>query len=251
MLRKWSWLLAAALLVLASSVALAYNPNGEALPANASETPVYELTNQGWQAVTSPDGDVLARSWNSGPTFGFCNKAYWDFTFTTHASVAQWVNWTVGTTRKDWRIRKPGTYASDSIHFSLASNNDVVLSFYGFDNLHYLNPDAPSPDSEIETYYSFGETIGEAESNGWIAAPALNDMVITFPDSEALHQGIQYKLWQKLEVSNSNSSSEWENVGTVRIAITNLKFWVDGNTGHFAEDQFGEPPTEPYDPSTI
>ena len=259
MLKKWVGLAAAALALLVSGAALAaggsgYNPNGEALPAGAlhREQPVYELTQSGWVSVTSPDGDVLARSWNSGGALGYCNKAYWDVTFTTHASVAQWINWNLATTRKDWRIRKPGTFASDSIDFWIASNNAVSISFAGFGNLVYQNPHAPGDtDHEIEVYYGVGGDINEAEANGWVPAAQLNDWNLVLPDSEALHNGLAYKFWQKLYVSNSNSSSEYHNEGTVRLAVTNLKFWIDGETGHFKPDQGGTPPTEPYVPPTI
>lgn len=231
-----------------------YNPNGEALPPGASEEEVFLLDAvNGWQSL-GPTGqtNVLARSWNSGGASGNCNRASWTTTFTNHASIAQWLDWELASTRKDWRIRKPGQYASDSIHFSIASNNAVVISFDGFDDLQYLNPDAPDDTTNyIPTYYSYGSGIADAEANGWIPAADLNDMVVTFENSNPLHYGLEYKLWSRLNVVNSNSSSEYENTGTIMLALTNLKFWIDGPTGQFTQHQFGDPPTDPYVAPTI
>ena len=251
MITRRCGLLAAMALALGSSgVAMAYNPNGEALPPGSTEQAVYQFVNNQWVPVTSDGAGVLARSWNSGPTFGFCNKAYWDITFTTHASVAQWLNWTLATTRKDWRVRKPGDYASDSIDFTIQSNNAVVVSFHGFGDLQYLNPNPPQDTTHtIATWYGVGNDI--ANVSNWVPAADLNNMTITFPDSDALHHGQQYKIWQRIKVVESNSSSEYENVGTVRLAITNLKFWIDAQTGGWAQSQFGAPPTETYVPPTI
>ncbi|MBE3597916.1 MAG: hypothetical protein IMX02_03645 [Limnochordaceae bacterium] len=244
-------------LVLAAGAAASaqYNPNGEALPSGAREQEVYYFNpdNQAWESIGSGNADQLARSWNSGPLQGNCNKAYWDITFTSHASVAQWINWSLATSRKDWRIRKPGQYASDSIDFTIASNNDVVVSFDGFGDLEYLGQRVEDPQLQytIPTYFGVGASFAEANANGWVRAADLNETTYTFPNSEDLHQGFQLKFWQRLDVQKSNSSSEYENVGTVRLAVTNLKFWIDGQTGRYAQDQFGTPPTEEYVPSTI
>ncbi len=56
-----------------------------------------------------------AQSFNSGGASGHCNKECWDFTIENHVSVAQWIDWEINGTRKDWRVLKPGTYGSDSV----------------------------------------------------------------------------------------------------------------------------------------
>lgn len=242
-------------LALGAVASAEYNPNGEALPAGAQEQEVYwyNPSTQAWESIGLGNTSQLARSWNSGPTHGSCNKAYWDITFTSHASVAQWIDWTLATSRKDWRIRKPGKYASDSIDFTIKSNNDVLVSFDGFGDLEYLGPRDEDPGLEyaIPTYFSVGASFAEADANGWVRASDLNEWTYTFENSEALHYGYQLKFWQRLDVQPSNSSSEYENVGTVRLSVTNLKFWIDGKTGKFKENQSGEPPVEPYVPPTI
>ncbi|BAS28682.1 hypothetical protein [Limnochorda pilosa] len=257
MSRKLAFFLTGVLfLALAAGASAQYNPNGEALPPGAQEQEVFWFNGdtQAWESIGSGGAAQLARSWNSGPTFGNCNKAYWDITFTSHASVAQWLDWTLQTTRKDWRIRKPGQYASDSIDFSIASNNAVLVSFDGFDDLQYLNPDAPEDTTNyIETYYGVGNSFDAANANGWVRAADLNEATYTFPNTDDLHHGMQFKFWQKINVVESNSSSEYENVGTVRLALTNLKYWIDGQTGGYLPNQtgLGQPPTEPYVPPTI
>lgn len=255
-LKRWvrAAVVAGAVLALATVASAEYNPNGEALPADATEVSVFEFDQHSGEWVPIGKGNVEqgARSWNSGATQGRSNQAYWDVSFTTHASVAQWVDWSLATTRKDWRIRRPGDYAADSIDFTVRSNNAVVVSFDGFNDLRYLNPDgAPEGARDyIETYYSIGPSFEAANAAGWVRASALNEMTVPF-DAVALADGESYKVWQRLVVDASNPSSEYENVGTVRLAVTNLKFWVDAASGNFAQDQSGQPPAEPYVPPTI
>lgn len=249
-------------LALAGSVA-AYNPNGEALPPGAQEVEVYyrPLTTTGepddgaeWQSIGLSNATQRARSWNSLPTQGSCNKAYWDFTFTSHASLAQWLEWSLTGTRKDWRILKPGEYASDSLGFTIKSNNDVVVFFADFGDLQYLGPDVPEGTQDtIETWYSYGDTFDEANARGWVRAADLNQEPLVIPNSNELHYGQSVKIWQRILVQPSNNSSEYENVGRVRLALTNLKYWVDEDTGEFRPNQtnLGEPPEEPWVPQPL
>lgn len=235
-------ILALMAVVLVPVAALAASP-GVALPANAIEVETWKLVGDEWVSQGTGNVEALARCWSSNPVLGSCNKASWVVTFTHHASVAQWIEWTLSGSRWDWRIRKPGTYAADCITATLKSNNDVAIDYDDFADLAYLEADEGVKQT-IDTYYSFGATLAEAEANGWVGASALNEEHDVIDDSQALHDGLSTKLWNKIVVENCNSSCEYEDVGTITISVTNLKHWIDPDTGNFKVDQIGsQPPT--------
>jgi len=217
-------------LILVPAMAMAYN-DGEDLPKGAVEVEHWEWDedNGVWVHRNPADLSSLARCWRSGPDSGNCNKARWAISFTHHASMAQWCDWTMGGTRWDWRILKPGTYAADCIEFTLKSNNDVQITFAGFGDLEYI--EAGGVNRFIETYYSWGESVEEADTNGWTRASALNQVVLGFLDGDDLHEGFSTKLMNKIVVVECNSSCEYENEGTITIALQNIKRWVDPVTG--------------------
>lgn len=214
---------------------------GEELPDGAVEVEHWELVDNEW--VTHAAGDVtsLARCWRSGPASGNCNKENWVINFTHHASMAQWSEWSIGGTRWDWRILKPGTYAADCIEFTLKSNNDVLIDYDGFADLAYLGEGGVK--TTIDTYYSFGEDIEGAAENGWVRAVDLNDDDDMIYDSAALHAGMSTKLFNMIVVANCNSSCEYEDTGTITLTLQNVKVWVDGRAGTWRDPQI-LPPTQ-------
>jgi len=217
--------------LLVPAMAMAAN-DGQDLPNSAVEVEHWELADDGitWVHKNAADLSSLARCWRSGPKNGFCNKAKWEFEFTHHASMAQWCEWSIGGSRWDWRILKPGTYAADCIEFTLKSNNDVKITFAGFGDLQYQQT-GEGVKQTIDTYYSWGESIAEAEENGWTRASALNAVELLARDGEDLHEGLSAKLMNKIVVVECNSSCEYENKGTITIALQNIKRWVDPTTG--------------------
>ncbi|HHX26916.1 MAG TPA: hypothetical protein GX721_09645 [Firmicutes bacterium] len=219
--------------LLVPAMAMAYN-DGQDLPSGATEQTHWEWNPDkygvgvgGWDEYKAGNTAALARCWTSGGGLGYCNKEKWNIAFTHHASMAQWCNWTMSGTRWDWRILKPGTYAADCISVWLQSNNDVKITFAGFGDLEYMLEDA-GVKRTIDTYYSWGSDL---ESTPWIRAINLNEEFALIGDSEALHEGLSTKLWNKIFVENCNSSCEYENSGTITIALQNIKRWVDPQTG--------------------
>lgn len=231
-------MLALMAVLLVPAAALAYNP-GVALPSGATEVEAFEWNGTVWSSIWVNGAGAPAanaRCWSSTPDSGACNKQNWVINITNHASVAQWIDWSIGGTRWDWRIRKPGTYAADCINFTIKSNNDVAVNFDGFADLEYLEQGAGVKQT-IDTYYSYGGSIEAAQSNGWIRAADLNNADFIFPDGSALHSGLNYKLWNKIVVENCNSSCEYEDTATITLTVRNMKHWIDPETGNFKSDQ--------------
>ncbi|MEW5866307.1 MAG: hypothetical protein AB1774_05530 [Bacillota bacterium] len=228
-------ILALMTVLLVPATALAASP-GVPLPAGAVEVETWKLVEGEWVSQGTGNVEALARCWSSGPAQGACNKQSWVINFIHHASVAQWIEWSIGGTRWDWRIRKPGTYAADCINFALKSNNAVAINYDGFNDLTYLEQ-GEGVKQTIDTYYSYGATIAEAEANGWVRASALNEEDDLIPDSAGLHAGMNTKLWNKIEVVECNSSCEYEDTATITLVLQNMKHWVDPATGYYKDPQ--------------
>lgn len=224
-------------LIFVPVMAMAYDP-GQELPPGATEVEHWELAADGVTWVRHAAGDItsLARCWRSGGDSNNCNKASWQINFTHHASVAQWCKWSIGGTRWDWRILKPGTYAADCIEFWLKSNNDVLIDYEGFADL-YRPLGNQTTKTTIDTYYSFGEDIEGAEANGWVRAADLNGHDDLIRDSVALHTGFATKLFNKIVVEDCNSSCEYEDTATITLKLQNIKVWVDGDRGTWRDPQ--------------
>lgn len=210
---------------------------GDVLPPGAVNPGTYQWNGTGWEDAT------YGMSWNSGPesSSGMSNKETHTFDIINHVSVAQWVEYSISGTRKDWRILRPGIYASNSVSAVIKSNNDVIIEFYATDPVYQDSVNGGSsvtPTIPKWFSYSEGNDPAGADANGWYRASeydAENPLVITMADSAALHAGLTYKIWEKIEVVPSNSSSDYEGDGTVTIKLTNMKHWVDPETGSFYE----------------
>lgn len=217
------------LLVVAATGAFAAS-EGEGLPTGAVEVDVYILDNGNWVKTS------YARAWNSilADSDGFSNQAVHEFEIINHVSIAQWVKFHVSGTRKDWRVLRPGTYASNSVTASIQSNNDVIISFWA-DDPEYMESGGVTRTIPKSFAYST-DGIDQIDEDDWLDASDTseeNPAVITISDSADLHSGLTFKIWEKIVVVESNSSSEYEGRGWVTIKLTNIKHWVDGETGEF------------------
>ena len=165
---------------------------GDLLPDGSTTPGTYELRDGAWIPA------VYAIAWNSGgaDSDGISNKPVFTFEITNHVSVAQWINWSISGTRKDWRVLRPGTYASDSVTARIQSNNDVVIEFYAEDP-EYLSVAASQGHPEVVRLPETDQ-IGEVDSRGWWRGSDFSSddpLVIRFQDSASLHSGLTYKIW--------------------------------------------------------
>lgn len=236
-MRRFSIVLALAFVLAMGGMVFAQSI-GERLPMNATPTTTWELSGDEW-VVTSN-----AQSFNSMGTSGHCNRACWDVTLQNHVSVAQWIDWEINGTRKDWRVLKPGTYASDSVTARIKSNNDVRITFWAEDPTYQVE-DVDSPPISTWYGYSIGADSGDSVYNvvEWVAASSTSadnplEFVIRYEDG--LGDGLAYRIWEMIEVTSQHRSSEYHGTGGIQICVTNLKYWVDPETGGF--NNLTEPP---------
>jgi len=193
--------------------------------------------------------DQLARAFASNEAKGYCNKKFWHIPVTVHASVAQWIDFTLTGTRWDWFVRKPGWYAANCITAKVASNGDVMIDYDGFaDLLNLANPTMVTP---IPIWYSFGGSITEAQANGWVPAVALNtddDLLVENSywreTRNVLHEGLTWKLFNRIHVVKCNTACEYEDVASITLVANSQKPWIEQsetakNYGLFIEPFFG------------
>jgi hypothetical protein len=218
---------------------------------DSGEIETWQLIDGQWVNHSAKDSSALARCWKNAETRnGSCNRENWYVSFYNHASVAQWCDWSISNTRWDWRVLKPGIYAADCITLSVKSNGyvNVDLSLLGDLNRPRDKNDGDAHGSDtnhsIETYYAIlPETVNDVPQginnigDSWV--PAGTTTPIKLEDSQALHAGLNFKLFNKITVKECNSVGEYHNSGWIKISLTNIKPWVSGSKGGWKSTQPG------------
>lgn len=202
---------------------------GDPLPEGSATHQAWELIDKEWVPMNYGVQDN-AKAYSSFPMSGSCNKHEWQIPVTVHASVAQWIEFTISGTRYDWRVRKPGTYAANSLSAVLKSNGDVGIDFEGFADLQYLGEGGVK--RTIDTWYAYGDTENPGTLN-WIPAASVNAMDAVVEDACGLHNGYSWKLWNKIMVTECNSACEYEDEAMITLVLKNQKIWIDPRTGYF------------------
>ncbi len=61
---------------------------------------------------------------------------------------------------------------------------------------------------------------------------AEDPLVFTIRFEDGLADGLAYRIWEKIEVTNQHRSSDYHGTGGLLICVTNLKYWVDPGDGY-------------------
>ena len=198
----------------------------------------------GWAYQGTGDTLALARCWSGFPEADGCNKDF-NIPVKIHASIAQWVEWSMSGTRWDWRVRKPGWYGADCITATVQSNQNVLVDYHDFNDLRSesvsVNPDIP-----IWYYVSdIAAQLPVPDDPKWTRSYDLNDEAEwdTLYDSQALHDGLQFKLWNMIQVVECNSACEYQDHATISLKLLCQKPWIDRTKGYYYETQN---PPDPY-----
>ncbi len=205
-------------------------------PPEGYEVEAFQLMRDStWQTMGVGDVSANARCFGSFPLDSSCNKD-WKIPVKMHASVAQWILWSMTATRWDWFVRKPGHYAADCVSVTICSNQNVLLNFEDFGDLVAVDPDKAIDDT-IEVWYAFWGlgTPPTWDDDVWRRSYMLNDPAEwdTIFDSMALHHGRTWKLWARISVSNCNSACEYQDDAFISLYLCCQKSWIDRETGLF------------------
>ena len=185
---------------------------------------------------TNPSPAALARCFASDPLDSSCNKN-WEIPVKIHASIAQWIAWSMSGTRWDWYVRKPGNYAADCITATLKSNQNVLVDYHGFGPL-WAEDTLKTVVDTIPIWYAVGDfPVGPPPKGdaAWVYCRDMNDPAEwdTVYDSYNLHNGIQFKLWNYIHVVNCNSACEYQDDAYISLILLCQKEWIDTLTGYF------------------
>ncbi|MEO0112858.1 MAG: hypothetical protein ABIK80_02735 [candidate division WOR-3 bacterium] len=193
------------------------------------ERPSWFKTENCW---VSQFGDPVARGrlWMEYHLQGdSCNKEHWYIPFTDSISVAQWIRWSIDGKKTLWRIRKIGEFCGIGPIICLKSNEDVVMSFEGFEN-------PTNGETEIEKCFYFTDTtVTEPGCNWeWICIPDINNYTIRFDFPNGC-QPIAIKIWEKIRVEQCDRACEYVDPdgATIVLTLTVIKDWIDPETGEY------------------
>jgi len=203
------------------------------------EVAAWKLVKGAWVSIGGFGAE--ARCFSSKPKQDKCNQQIWEIPVKVHASVTQWVEWSLSGTQWTWLVRKPGTYAANCISATLKSNYDVDIKFDGFNDLEVQEP-GKSVNPFIPIYYAYGpggEGGGPPPPDAFIPAEELNGLDCLVPDSERLHEGRSWKLWNYIEVLPCNSACEYQDDATITIELKGVKIWIDPESGYFIDYTYG------------
>jgi hypothetical protein len=190
----------------------------------------------GWVGYEPGDPDALARLFRTGDfVFDSCNAGYWEIPVHIRASIAQWVKFRLDWNTWEWFVRKPGCYAGNSIEAVVWSNGDIEVGYFDFGKLMPVLPENEDH-NPVDIYYSYGESVGEAEQNGWVPAELLNEnktMIYDVGPDWELHYGIAWKLWSKICVDVCNSACDYYDDAFITITLKQQKPWIVFDTGEW------------------
>lgn len=202
--------------------------------AASQQLEVWKLINGQWVSISDGPEDVQADAWafSVGGAAGACNKERWEIEVGVDVSVAQWIDFSLTGTKWLWYVRKPGTYLTDCITATIASNGEVLVSFTGLASPTYQGP-YTTVKNYIDMWYGFGPSNSNIQ---FIAASEVDGFSFKIPDSNQLHYGLQTKLWNKIFVAECNSASNYSTSGTIVLTLQRVKDWIDPETGFFDPD---------------
>ncbi|MEO0120931.1 MAG: hypothetical protein ABIK40_06700, partial [candidate division WOR-3 bacterium] len=171
-----------------------------------------------------------ARKWiEYNPIADSCNKERWEIPFLDTISVAQWIRWSIEGTKNLWRVRKIGDFCGIGPIMCLKSNEDVVMSFEGFEN-------PTNGETEIEKWFYFTDTtVYEPDVNWqWISASDLNNYTIRFDFPNGC-QPQAIKIWERIIVEQCDRACEYVDPdgATIVLTLTVIKDWIDPETGEY------------------
>lgn len=201
--------------------------------------PAFAATFTGAFLASTGEPTELAALYSSLPfDSGITNVVEHTLQLTTEVQVAQWAKLSFSGTKWTWFVRQPGEYYADSITVTLKSNGNVSLTADGFANPTYLDSnELDGVKQEIEIAYGAGSDPRASDFTGWFEPDEINGQELIVADSEALHEGISVKLWNKINVCECNSAGIYRNTGTLTMTLVNQMPWIDPETGGFNPSQ--------------
>ena len=226
--------------ILVGGILLFPSPNYAGDPSRlvppGPEAAVFQLIGGIWVDIGSiGNPTAAARAFMGSLAAGDGNKERWTINVRNNATVDESV---VADTISgssggwNWVVRNPGCYAATLASVVIKSNYDIDMLFAGFEDL--VSQDTGVSDT-ISVRYAFWNlgTPPPPDDPAWMRAADLNGLDMLFQDSEALHQGIVFKLWGEICVPSTNPPAEYQDDAQIAFVAKRIKHWIDPETGLF------------------
>lgn len=214
-------------------VALVVGLFGAVALAGSSEETVFAY-------LEDENGDVyvartnLARVWRIAGPWQSCCNADRKQEVEVRVHVAQWACWGANYAGWDWYVKKPGDYFANCIEGWLQSNGSVIIGFEGFANPYWEGDGGivGTPDVEMWFAATQGSIDPDTYDFNWISAEDLNEFTHQEPNTVNLHNGVSWKLWNRINVVNCNSPGDYVHTAFLTLTLANQVDWIeDGDWG--------------------
>jgi hypothetical protein len=212
------------------------NAKGGFCPPGYIEKDVWMVTDTGWAALGQGNPGAKARCWTKDTTyFGACNKELWHIGLNNEASVAQWLELTMHGDGFHWGIRKVGEYAADCNWFNVRSNDAIVVTFNGFEDL--LSTTSPAT---IEAEYAFTDEVLTTpppdDDPAWLHVEDVNALRWYVPDTVMCEGGLTKHIWTTIETDSCTPCENFRdpNGAMINITLQCIQPWINRETGDFA-----------------
>jgi len=212
-------------------------------PPAYSPVDTYILVDGEWETPAVGELGTAARAFTSLPESGSCDKRDWVITFVNHVTVSQWISYKFSGTRWDWQIRKPGIFATDGIEMGIQSNDDVNIDFDGFANLVPLIHVGAAAD--IAVFYAYTQDDGVPST--WYTPDELNSFSGQLSYAQ-VKDGEAFVLWTKIVIPEDQRACDYEDSWIITLSLTDVKYFIDEETGEYNDLDPGFNPYPPYPP---
>ncbi|NIO09516.1 MAG: hypothetical protein GTO40_16530, partial [Deltaproteobacteria bacterium] len=143
--------------------------------------------------------------------------------FLSSGEEKQWASFHVSSTQWEWKVRRPGEYASRTLTGTVSSSSDIMIAFSGFGDLVCSNPISEN----VEAFY--GAYLGnlQVDQVSWVRAQDFNGSTLLIPRPHGPPAPVPWCLWNKINVGTVNSAEEYANDAVITFLLKVNSTWTD------------------------
>jgi hypothetical protein len=132
-----------------------------------------------------------------------------------------WIEYSLSSKEWDWRVRKPGIYASKCLTGTIKSSVDVLVDFNGFEDLCPV----VKPAAKLETYYAASVSPLALAQVQWLRASNFNNGDLLIKANATTPT--PWYLWNKISVNGSTSAGKYTDAAVITFVMQNVQLWLD------------------------
>lgn len=143
--------------------------------------------------------------------------------FWSSGEEKQWASFHLSSTQWEWKVRRPGEYASQTLTGTVSSSSDIMIAFSGFGDLVCSNPNSEN----VEAFY--GAYLGNVQVDqvSWVRAQDFNGRTLLIPRLPGPPAPVPWCLWNKINVGIVNSAEEYTDDAVITFLLKVNSTWTD------------------------